>query len=120
MEGGGGGGGVGGGGRGGEREDGGVRRESVDADFAEAGGGGRVDAGEGWGFGRRGREFESEGFHNEANEGARIHDSDTTNLLREHLPFWTTNMAVGFASGLKTPSSFFFSLFAAKSLYHTN
>ena len=80
MEGGGGGGGVGGGGRGGEREDGGVRRESVDADFAEAGGGGRVDAGEGWGFGRRGREFESEGFHNEANEGALFWPASTTSL----------------------------------------
>ena len=72
VEGWGGGGGVGGGGRGGEREEGRMGGERVDADFAEAWGGGGVHAGEWRWFGRRGK-FESERFDDETNEGTRIH-----------------------------------------------
>jgi len=63
------------GGSGGEWKEGGVGREGMDMDFAEAGSGGGVNVGKWEGFCLRGKEFESEGFYYETNKGAWIHCS---------------------------------------------
>lgn len=80
------GGGRGGGGGGGEREEGGLRGEVLEAELAEARGGGGVHpaAGDG-GLGRVDGELQRQGLDDQAHEGARIHprlSSDDANADR--------------------------------------